>query len=146
MGALFLLSDGWQAAAPSTGAAYERAASGSWGRVAAGYGLLAANLELSALLYSNNYDYSTILVALAATWAGSWWLLDGTKQGAALSVVCSLGAPAAELVLMSVFHTWHYSRPDILGGLFVSFVPCCYGGYVPLLGAFTRYLAASQRQ
>jgi hypothetical protein len=61
-------------------------------------------------------------------------------------VLCALGAPAAELVLMAAAHTWHYSRPDILqslgGGGFVSFVPCCYGGYVPLLALFTRALAA----
>jgi len=146
MGALFLAADNSSPLGDpaATAAARAAATAGGWGRVTAGYGLLAANLELSALLYSNDVPYSTILAALAATWAVSWWLLDRTRQGAALAIVCALGAPAAELVLMSAFHTWHYSKADLSFGAlgsFVSFVPCCYGGYVPLLAAFTRHLA-----
>ncbi|KIY99025.1 hypothetical protein MNEG_8935 [Monoraphidium neglectum] len=142
MGLLFMAADSWAANSgdAATAAAARAAASGGAARVAAGYALLAANLELSAVLYSRGAGYGQILVALAVTWAASWWLLDRTKQGAALAVLCAMGAPAAELLLMSAFGTWHYSRPDVLGS-FVSFVPCCYGGYVPLLAAFTRYLA-----
>ncbi|GBF96871.1 hypothetical protein Rsub_09876 [Raphidocelis subcapitata] len=147
MGALLLAADAASplGGAPSTAAARAAAAAGGWGRVAAGYGLLAANLQLSAFLYSRGVDYGSMTAALLATWAASWWALDRTRHGAALSLICALGAPAAELVLMSVFHTWHYSRPDLdfgAAGAFVSFVPCCYGGYVPQLAALTRHLAA----
>lgn len=140
MGGLILFADS-RIADDATAAARRRATAGGAAGVAAGYGLLAANLQLSALLYVSGTPYPLITAALAATWAGSWYALDRTQQGAVLSLVCAAGAPLAELVLMSLFHTWHYSRPD-LGGVFVSFVPCCYGGYVPLLAAFTRYLAA----
>lgn len=155
MGALILLADSYASkaappkappaaampAAPSdTSNAQRRARSGGFGRVAAGYGLLAANLELSALLYSRGVDYSVILPVLATTWLATWWFLDRTRSGAVLSVVCALGAPAAELVLMNLFDTWHYSRPDLPFG-FVSWVPCCYGSYVPQLAALTRYLS-----
>ena len=145
MAALTMAADGWASRGgdPATAAAARAAAEFGAPRVLAGYALLAANLELSALLYSNGVDYGTIFLALAATWAGSWWLLDRTRQGAALAVLCALGAPAAELVLMSALGSWHYSRPDVLGA-FVSWVPCCYGMYVPLLVAFTRFLAAPQ--
>lgn len=144
MGLLVLAADRAAARAGDapTAAARVAAAAGGALRVAAGYALLAASLELSALLYSNGFEYWQIFAALAAAWAASWYLLDRTKQGALLSIVCALGAPAAELVLMSAFHTWHYSRPDV-AGVFVSWVPCCYGFYVPLLVAFTRHLASS---
>jgi hypothetical protein len=149
MGALFLAADALLpfGGAAATEAAAARAAAWGWPGVAAGYGLLASNLALSAALYSSGagYGYGAIAAGLLATWTGSWWLLDRTRQGAALAVLCALGAPAAELVLMGAAHTWHYSRPDVLlglGGGFVSFVPCCYGGYVPLLALFTRTLVA----
>ena len=35
----------------------------------------------------------------AAT-AATWQLLDGTKQGVGLMLLCALGAPASELVLL----------------------------------------------
>ncbi|KAI8473527.1 MAG: hypothetical protein J3K34DRAFT_466389 [Monoraphidium minutum] len=143
MGALFMAADGWAARSGGAAAAAAAPDAPSAGAVAAGYGLLAANLQLSAALYSNGAPYPQIAAALAATWCASWWLLDRTRRGAGLAVLCALGAPAAELLLMSWFGTWHYSRPDLFGA-FVSFVPCCYGGYVPLLGAFTRHLAAAQ--
>ncbi len=143
LGGLILWAD---AASPlggarATAAAHAAAVAGGPGRAAAGYGLLATNLQLSAALYADGTGYPLIAAALAGTWALSWAVLDRTRQGAALSLVCAAGAPLAELVLMGVWGTWHYSAPD-LGGVFVSFVPCCYGGYVPLLCALTRALAA----
>lgn len=45
-----------------------------------------------------------------------WPHAAGTKQGLALALLCALGAPACELVLMQTLGLWHY--PD--GNMLVS--------------------------
>ena len=147
MGGLVLAADAFWAERPDTQAARARAARGGAAGAAAAYGLLAANLQLSATLYSGgDLPHPQIAAVLAATWAATWWLLDRTRQGALLSVVCAVGAPLAELALMAWGHTWRYPRGDLQllngGAPFVSFVPCCYGGYVPVLALLTRHLRA----
>jgi heat shock protein 5 len=115
--------------------------------VAAAYGLLAANLALSAELYASGAPYAGVIApTLAATTVLMWWLLDGTWHIAALAAVTAVGAPLAEVVLMASLSTWHYARPDVTlfdAAGFVSWVPFCYAGYVPLLATLTRYAASS---
>jgi heat shock protein 5 len=41
----------------------------------------------------------------------TWLIFDGTLQGIALAMLCGLGAPATELLLMKAFGLWHYERP-----------------------------------
>lgn len=75
----------------------------------------------------------------------NWFIWCRTRQGLLLAVVCALGAPAAELVLLHFFPAWHYPRADLqipqLGG-FVSWVPWCYFFYTPALSNLARYLHA----
>eukprot|EP00877_Chromochloris_zofingiensis_P003139 jgi/Chrzof1/12826/Cz07g08260.t1 len=112
----------------------------NWQYILAGYVMLAAILQTSAVLYTNNVEYQNILVALGVISGFNYWAFDRTAQGISLAVLCATAAPVAELILMSTAHTWHYSRPDVAGGLFVSWVPWCYFAYTPALGNLARYL------
>ena len=67
-------------------------------------------LAVSSTMYSDGAPFNTISLALAALAVANFLLFDGTKQGLALAVVCAVGAPAAELVLMQGAGVWHY--PD----------------------------------
>lgn len=130
---------------PATAAVQRRAADeSSVGFLAANFGALAAALALSATLYESEQPAVVIGGALAAVTAANWALFDGTKQGLALAALCGLGAPAAELVLMSLTHCWHYPRADV-AGVFVSWVPWCYAFYVPAVSNLARYLWATCR-
>ena len=60
--------------------------------------------------------YSQIAAILAACAAANWAVFDRTKQGLLLATLCGLGAPISELLLMKVFHVWHYPRPGELPG------------------------------
>jgi endoplasmic reticulum chaperone BiP len=88
--------------------------------VALAFGLLAANLELSALLYDTFAAPPAVIgPVLAATALASWWVADGTRQGLVLAAVCGAGAPLAELVLMGTTHCWHYAQ--VGDGLLMAF-------------------------
>lgn len=123
--------------AAATRAAQQRSV--SFGYVALCYGLLAAQLQLSASLFEAGVPYPWVFAALGAGAAANWWAFDRTLQGAVLGLVCALGAPAAELVLMAWLHVWHYSRPDV-AGVFVSWVPWCYCFYTPSVCNLARHL------
>lgn len=125
---------------PATAQAAARSSDVTW--VAISFGVLAAQLQLSAWAYASGAPLDQLTALLAAVALASWWVLDGTKQGLALAVLVAVGAPAAELLLLHWLPLWHYPRADILGGQFVSFVPCCYGGYTPALAALARFLRA----
>ena len=58
--------------------------------------------------------YSQIAAILAACAAANWAIFDRTKQGLLLATLCGLAAPVSELLLMKVFHVWHYPRPGEL--------------------------------
>lgn len=145
LGLLSCMADNLAAGSTSHTAAVQRpagsngSASAMIGFLAACFGVLALNLYISASLFDAQVPPSQILTVLAALAAGNWYLFDRTGHGVALSVLCGLGAPAAELVLMSLTGCWHYSRPD-LGGVFVSWVPLCYAFYVPAVSNLARYL------
>ena len=122
---------------PATVAAKQRAEADLY--VALCFGALAAALTCSAVLYEHQWPRGEILALLAGISAVNWAMFDRTMQGLVLAVVCGLGAPAAEVVLMAASHCWHYSRPD-LGGIFVSWVPLCYFFYTPAVSNLARYL------
>lgn len=122
---------------PSTAAARARASSPAF--VAACYGLCAAGLALSAELYRRGVSYPVIGAAMAAVCVGGWAAVDGTRQGLALCALSAAAGPAAELVLMAAWNTWHYSRPDV-AGCFVSWVPLCYFFYALLPVNLSRHL------
>lgn len=107
------------------------------------FSALAAMLELSSYLYSNDYSSSSICLILAVLSAINYLIFDGTKQGLLLAVLCSIAAPASELLLMSSMGLWHYPHGDlatnIAGGL-PKFVPFCYFFYVPAVSNLSRYL------
>ncbi|GLC71905.1 hypothetical protein PLESTF_001179400 [Pleodorina starrii] len=133
------------------------------GFVALAFGVLAALLQLSATLYDNvsarvynTYDmhdmkdcggvpYWQIHLILGSAALLNWRLFDGTRQGILLALLCGLGAPAAELLLLQVVPLWHYPRAD-LGGAFVSWVFWCYFFYTPALGGLARYLWSTMRE
>lgn len=122
---------------PATAAAKQRAESDLF--VALSFGVLAAALTCSAVLYESQWHPGQIFAMLAGISAVNWAMFDRTRQGLVLAAVCGLGAPAAEVVLMAVSHCWHYSKPDV-GGVFVSWVPLCYFFYTPAVSNLARYL------
>ncbi|KAG2431821.1 hypothetical protein HXX76_009315 [Chlamydomonas incerta] len=113
--------------------------------VAAAFGVLAGLLQLSATLYDSGVPYWQIHAILGPAALLNWKLFDGTKQGIALALLCGLGAPAAEVVLLNFVPLWHYPRAD-LGGVFVSWVFWCYFFYTPALGALARYLWSTMKE
>lgn len=113
-----------------------RRVSGSY--VALTVGLLAALLQLSAMMYDDGVQFPQIAAALAVCAAANWLLLDGTKQGLLLATLCALGAPAAELLLMRWLGLWHYPRGDLFG--IPSWVACCYFFYTPFVGNLSRWV------
>ncbi|GLC33771.1 hypothetical protein PLESTB_000113700 [Pleodorina starrii] len=115
------------------------------GFVALAFGVLAALLQLSATLYDNGVPYWQIHLILGSAALLNWRLFDGTRQGILLALLCGLGAPAAELLLLQVVPLWHYPRAD-LGGAFVSWVFWCYFFYTPALGGLARYLWSTMRE
>lgn len=106
-------------------------------------GALAVMLQVSASLYARGTPYPQIGAILALLSALNWRVFDNTRQGLALAALCAAGAPLSELLLISLTHCWHYSRPDVLG--FVSWVPCCYFFYTPWLGNLGRFLWQNAR-
>ncbi|PNH04494.1 hypothetical protein TSOC_009321 [Tetrabaena socialis] len=123
-----------------------RARSTDVGFVALSFGVLAALLHLSATLYDQGVPYWQIHAVLGTAAAINWKLFDGTRQGLGLALLCGLGAPAAELVLLKLVPLWHYPRGDLLGGSFVSWVFWCYFAYMPALGSMARYLWSTMRE
>jgi len=55
--------------------------------------------------------YPQIAGILAACAAANWAIFDKTLQGLLLAALCGMSAPASELLLMKVFHVWHYAKP-----------------------------------
>lgn len=144
LGLLACISDNLTATSSATQAARWRMDPRATGSSAAAYlaacfGVLALNLYVSASFFAAETSPAEILWVLGALAAVNWTCFDGTNQGVALGLLCALGAPAAELLLMSLTGCWHYSRPD-LAGVFVSWVPLCYLFYVPAVSNLARYL------
>ena len=68
--------------------------------------------------------YPQIAGILAACAAANWASFDRTLQGLLLAALCGLSAPASELLLMKVFHVWHYAKP---GGILLQLrLPCIH--------------------
>jgi heat shock protein 5 len=113
--------------------------------VAAAFGMLALNLQLSAALYAAGVPYPSIAAALAAAGAANFAAFDRTPSGAALALLCAVGAPLGEEALLSLAPLWHYARPDLtaLPVPFVSWVPFCYAFYVPAVCLLARWAAAA---
>jgi len=80
--------------APSDSTTQKAMKHASLSRMAISFAALAAMLELSAVLYTNNVGSSSICVVLAACASLNYLIFDSTKQGLALAVLCALGAPA----------------------------------------------------
>jgi len=129
--------------APSDPVTREAMRHASLSKMALSFAALAAMLELSAVLYSNDVPSNTICLALAACAAVNYLIFDSTKQGMAFAVLCAVGAPVAELVLMQSVGLWHYPHGDlaaaIAGGL-PKWVPFCYFFYVPAVANYARFL------
>eukprot|EP00878_Enallax_costatus_P008452 GHUV01008834.1.p1 GENE.GHUV01008834.1~~GHUV01008834.1.p1 ORF type:complete len:285 (+),score=38.33 GHUV01008834.1:1414-2268(+) len=138
LGLLTCLADNL-ATGPDTSAAQQRSGPAQYPYVALCYGVLAVNLYISASLFEDQIPPGQILAVLSVLTAANWAIFDCTKQGVGLAVLCGLGAPAAELILMAVAGVWHYSRPDV-AGVFVCWVPLCYAFYVPALSNLARHL------
>ncbi|GFR49434.1 hypothetical protein Agub_g11492 [Astrephomene gubernaculifera] len=115
------------------------------GFVALSFGVLAGLLQLSATTYEQGVPYWQIHLALGTAALLNWRIFDGTRQGLLLAVLCGVGAPAAEVLLLQLAPLWHYPRADV-GGVLVSWVPWCYFFYTPALGALGRYLWSTMRQ
>lgn len=107
------------------------------------FGALAAMLELSAVMYGNDVQSSTICLALALAAAANYLVFDSTKQGLALALLCALGAPLVELVLMQSVGLWHYPGGDLhtsVAGGICRWVPFCYFFYTPAISNLARFL------
>ncbi|CAK0786152.1 hypothetical protein CVIRNUC_009365 [Coccomyxa viridis] len=104
-------------------------------------GIVAALHELSAILYAQGTPYGQIALVLAACAAANWAVFDRTTQGLLLAALCGLAAPASELLLMKVFHVWHYAKPDVIvGGVGLpAWVSLCYFFYTPWLANAARF-------
>lgn len=104
-------------------------------------GVIAALLYLSAVLYSDGWDYPQISAVLSVAALLSYKAFDGTRQGLALALLCAVAAPASEMVLINLFGLWEYGRPDVFGlGGFPSWVPWCYFFYTSGVGNLARLL------
>jgi heat shock protein 5 len=111
-------------------------------RMVLSFGALAAMLELSSVMYGNDVQSSTICLALAACAAANYLIFDSTKQGLALALLCALGAPLVELVLMDA-GLWHYPAGDLhtnVAGGICRWVPFCYFFYTPAISNLVRFL------
>jgi hypothetical protein len=144
LGLLACLADNLTAGSSATEAARRRmnpreSGSSAAAYLAACFGVLALNLYVSASFFHAETSPAEIFWVLGALAAVNWTCFDCTNQGVWLGLLCAFGAPAAELVLMSLTGCWHYSRPD-LAGVFVSWVPLCYLFYVPAVSNLARYL------
>ncbi|KAF6264774.1 hypothetical protein COO60DRAFT_1292431 [Scenedesmus sp. NREL 46B-D3] len=144
LGLLACTADNLTAGSSATAAARRRmnpheSGSSAPAYLAACFGVLALNLYVSASFFHAETPPAEIFWVLGALAAVNWTCFDGTNQGVWLGLMCAVGAPAAELLLMSVTGCWHYSRPD-LAGVFVSWVPLCYLFYVPAVSNLARYL------
>lgn len=135
LGAITLYADSKMKNDPVTMASLENAC---LSRTAASFAALAFMLELSSFLYSNGTASNVICLVLAGFAFLNYLIFDSSKQGLALAVLCALGAPAIEVVLMQSLHVWHYQDADFFG--MPRWVPFCYFFYPPAVIQFTRYL------
>ena len=109
--------------------------------VALTIGVSAALLSLSAVLYERGLPYSQISAVLAVAAIINWRVFDWTQQGLMLAVLCTLAAPASELVIINTFGLWQYPRPDVFGvGGVPHWIMWCYFFYTPGLGNLARLL------
>eukprot|EP00955_Chlamydomonas_euryale_P074968 362182-Chlamydomonas_euryale.AAC.8 len=120
LGCLFIAGDALALPAgdAATTAAVRRCADGRV--VAAAYGVLALDLQLSAALYSGGTGFGYISAVLAAATAATWAAFDGTKQGAALAAFTALAAPASELVLLRLVPLWRAEQAGWNGRIRVA--------------------------
>lgn len=144
LGSIILWSD-YRLAASGDGPTIGSLKASGLSRTALSFGALAAMLELSSVLYTSHHPSELIAFALAAVAAVNYLAFDGTKQGLLLAAVCALGAPAVELLLMSMLHLWHYPQGDLwsFAGEWSGiprWVPLCYFMYVPAVANYTRWL------
>ena len=109
--------------------------------VALTIGVSAALLYLSAVLYERGLPYSQISGVLAVAAVVNWRVFDQTRQGLMLAVLCTLAAPASELVIINAFGLWQYPRPDAFGiGGVPHWIMWCYFFYTAGLGNLARLL------
>ena len=109
--------------------------------VALSIGVSAALLYLSAVLYERGLPYSQISAVLAVAAVINWRVFDRTRQGLMLAVLCTLAAPACELMIINAFGLWQYPRPDVFGnGGVPHWIMWCYFFYTPGLGNLARLL------
>lgn len=90
-----------------------------------------------------DYPHWQCSAILAIAFLAQWLAFDGTKQGLLLSALLTVGAPAAEMIIVNVFHLWHYDRPDLFG--VPHWAGWCYAAYATGVGNFGRYLVQRQQ-
>ena len=140
MGGFVIFFDSSMASDPTTRGAVKGA---SLTKMVLSFGTLAAMLEFSAILYTSDVESSSICIVLALCAAINYLIFDSTKQGLALALLCAIGAPLLELVLMQSLHLWHYPLGDLhtnVAGGIDRWVPFCYFFYTPALSNLARYL------
>lgn len=140
LGLLYLLLDN---RVPGQQTTQARARAEDVGKVAMSFGALALMLQLSAILYSAEVPYWQVHLVLAAVGLTNWRMFDYTAQGLVLALVCGVGAPLCELVLLGNWDLWHYPQADMFG--IVSWVVWCYFFYTPAVGNLARCLYMIER-
>ena len=112
---LQVLADEYRADDPATIEANSDAKAGSLAYNLLMWGSISAAFLLSGYLYLNDYPHWQCSLILSGTAFANWKAFDGTKQGAFLAALLTVGAPVTETFIVNGLHLWHYDRPDFFG-------------------------------
>lgn len=135
---LQVLADEYNADDPATVDATSDARAGSLAYNMLMWGSIVSAFLLSGYLYLNDYPHWQCSLILSGTAFANWKAFDGTKQGAFLAALLTVGAPVTETFIVNVLHLWHYDRPDFFG--VPHWAGWCYAQYATGTGNFGRYL------
>ena len=132
------MADEWRADDPATIEANSDAKAGSLAYNLLMWGSIVSAFLLSGYLYLHDYPHWQCSLILSGTAFANWKAFDGTKQGAFLAALLTVGAPVTETFIVNVLQLWHYDRPDFFG--VPHWAGWCYAQYATGTGNFGRYL------
>jgi hypothetical protein len=105
---------------------------------------LAAQFLLSDALYQYGQPHWVCHAVLSVLAAAIWKKFDGTKDGAVLAALLTVGAPVGEMLIVNFLGLWHYERPELFG--VPAWAGWCYATYAIGVANVARYFVTRQEQ
>jgi len=111
----------------------------SWPKVLYGISFFSSEYYLSGLMDSLKLDVIEIHIILGIFTALGFLLFDSSLACIVLGLVTALAGTLAEIILINIFHLYHYNHADIAG--ICSWIPWVYLLGAPAVGNLFRRIS-----